>query len=69
MRLTLAAILLLTVSGCSNVVRGDKSALCTSPEFEQAVRDHAAALADPATPDLPVTTGARLIRGIDAYCT
>lgn len=66
MRMTfLLAILGLCATGCAPVTLTSGSALCDATR--QARADHAAALA--ASPDdAAVTTGARLIRQIDAGC-
>lgn len=64
MRYLLPLILAGTVTGCAPAP--SDSAICDT--LGEAIRDHAAALSHPSTPDDAVTTGARLIRGIDAGC-
>ena len=64
-RFIFLAILLLSASGCAPAP--SDSAICDT--LGEAIRDHALALSHPSTPDDAVTTGARLIRGIDAGCT
>ena len=63
MRMSVMAILMLIVTGCTNVV--SKDAVCSGTEQERA--EHARALAESQEPE-SMATGRNLIAKIDAAC-